>query len=457
MSKSTERGLIRMPGGDAGLILGVLFALYAGFTLIGVLLGLDANGLASTLQRITFFAAVYALLALALNLQWGYAGLFNIGVAGFMAVGVYTMAMLTAPVNPEAGGVPGLGLPLLVGIVGGMLAAALVGAITALPALRLKADYLAIVTLALSEIIRITYNSTSLQTFSVAGIRLGTGASQGMPLPSNPINALFYSNARSPASPPTLLGEAVFGIFGPLGIEGTTVVDWAYTFVLIVFVGLFYVVLSRVGNSPFGRVLKAIREDELVATSLGKRTSRFKIKVFMLGCAFMGLGGILWQGSQSYVSPTSFLPTLTFYIFIALIIGGAGSNTGSVIGGALFVGLLFEGPTFVRRLVDQLLSLGDAPNTFVAAVAPLASLDVVPLFSFLLANLASFRFVLVGVVLVYFIQNRPQGLLGHRKEIASSVDLSQRQPQPGRADGGRTLNHFGEDRPREEFNDGEQR
>ncbi|WP_227356279.1 branched-chain amino acid ABC transporter permease [Haladaptatus salinisoli] len=437
MSESTERGSSRLPGGDAGLILGVLFALYVGFTLIGLLLGLDVNGLASTLQRITFFAAVYALLALALNLQWGYAGLFNIGVAGFMAVGVYTMAMLTAPVNPGPGGVPGLGLPLPVGIVGGMIAAALVGALAALPALRLKADYLAIVTLALSEIIRITFNSTSLQTFSIAGVDLGTGASQGMPLPTNPISALFYSNANSPASPPTALGEAVFGFFGLVGVEQTTVVDWAYTIVLIVFVGLFYAVLSRVGNSPFGRVLKAIREDELVASSLGKRTGRFKIKVFMLGCAFMGLGGILWQGSQSYVSPSSFLPMLTFYIFIALIIGGSGSNTGSVIGGVLFVGLLFEGPTFVRRILGQVLPLGNAPNTFIDAVAPLASLDVVPLFSFLLGNLDSFRFVLAGVVLIYMIQNRPEGLLGHRKEVASSVDLSRRRRQPVQADGGR--------------------
>ena len=435
MSDEPEHRLLHRFGGDIELILGVLLALYIVFILLGLFLGLNVNGLASTLQRITFFAAVYALLALSLNLQWGYTGLFNIGVAGFMAVGVYTMAMLTAPVNPEAGGIPGLGLPLIVGVIGGMFAAALVGAVAALPALRLKADYLAIVTLALSEIIRITYNSISLQTFSIAGVNLGTGASQGMPLPTNPINALFYTTAGSPASPPTVFGDIVFGFFGPMGIERTTVVNWAYTLVLIVFVGLFYVILSRVGNSPFGRVLKAIREDELVATSLGKRTSRFKIKVFMFGCALMGLGGILWQGSQSYVSPSSFLPILTFYIFIALIIGGAGSNTGSVIGGILFVGLLFEGPTFVRRLIEQLLPLGNAPDTFVAAIAPLSSLNIIPLLSFLLGNLASLRFVLAGVVLVYFIQNRPEGLLGHRKEIASSVDLSQRPSQSAQTDG----------------------
>jgi ABC-type branched-subunit amino acid transport system permease subunit len=435
MSDESGDRSIRLPGGDVELIIGILLAVYVSFTVVGIILGLDVNGLASTLQRITFFAAVYALLALSLNLQWGYAGLFNIGVAGFMAVGVYTMAMLTAPVNPQAGGVPGLGLPLIVGIIGGMVAAALVGAITALPALRLKADYLAIVTLALSEIIRITYNSTSLQTFSIAGVRLGTGASQGMPLPTNPINALFYSSASSPASPPTTLGTIVFGFFEPLGIGRITVVNWAYTLILVIFVWLFYIVLSRVGNSPFGRVLKAIREDEVAASSLGKHTGRFKIKVFMLGCALMGLGGILWQGSQSYVSPSSFLPILTFYIFIALIIGGSGSNTGSVIGGILFVALLFEGPTFARRVIEQLISLGNAPDTFVAAIAPLSSFSITPLFAFLMANLASLRFVLAGVVLVYFIQNRPEGILGHRKEIASSVDLT-RRPRPTQTDGG---------------------
>ncbi|WP_224450448.1 branched-chain amino acid ABC transporter permease [Haloprofundus salilacus] len=434
MSSQTERRSNRLPGGDVGLILVVFLGLYVGFTLLGVALGLDADGLASTLQRITFFAAVYALLALALNLQWGYAGLFNIGVAGFMAVGVYTMAILTAPVNPPPGGIPGLGQPLAVGIVGGMLAAALVGALAALPALRLKADYLAIVTLALSEIIRLTYNSTTLQSFSVEGVNLGTGGSQGMPLPRNPIYWLFYSNPASPASPPTPFGEAVFGLFRTLGVEYTTIVDWAYTLVLVAFVGLFYLILTRVGNSPFGRVLKAIREDELVTSALGKNTGLFKIKAFMLGCALMGLGGILWQGSQAYTSPSSFLPILTFYIFITLIIGGSGSNTGSVIGGALFVGLLFEGPTFVRRVVEQTVALGDAPNTFVAAVAPLASFNITPLLAYSMSNIAFLRFVLVGLVLVYFMQRRPKGLLGHRKEIAASVDLSQSSSPAARTD-----------------------
>ncbi|GAA0469631.1 branched-chain amino acid ABC transporter permease [Halococcus dombrowskii] len=438
MSSATERVAARLPDNDAVLILGVLFGLYVGFTALGMALGLDIAGLASTLQRITFFAAVYALLALALNLQWGYAGLLNIGVAGFMAVGVYTMAMLTAPASPAAGGVPGLGLPLWVGVIGGMVAAALVGALAALPALRLKADYLAIVTLGLSEIIRLTYNSTTFQTFSIAGADLGTGASQGIQTPTNPVMALYYTTPSSPAAGKTGLGEAVFGFFKTLGLDEPVIVDWTYTIVLVIFVGLFYLLLTRVGNSPFGRVLKAIREDELVASSLGKNTNRFKIKTFMLGCALMGLGGILWQGSQQLVNPALFLPIITFYVFIALIIGGSGSNTGSVIGGALFAGLLFEGPTFVRRLVQQTVDLGGAPNTFTDAIAALGSLDVGPLLAYTLADVSSLRFVLVGVVLVYLVQNRPDGLLGHRKETAAAVSLARERTAAGQADGGET-------------------
>jgi len=277
----------RLGNSDVGLILGVVGGLYLLFIIFGVILGLDIGGIASTLQRLTFLAAVYALLALALNLQWGYAGLFNIGVAGFMAVGAYTMAMLTAPVDPGVGGIPGLGLPLWAGVIGGMVAAALVGGITALPALRLRADYLAIVTLALSEIIRLLYNSTTFQSFSIGGRELGTGGASGIPGPINPVRDLYYTDPASPQPPPTAFGEAMFGFFGGFGIDGPIVVDWTYTLVLVVFVGLFYFLLTRVGNSPFGRVLKAIREDEIVASSLGKNTRWFKIKVFMLGCALM--------------------------------------------------------------------------------------------------------------------------------------------------------------------------
>ncbi|QHS18276.1 branched-chain amino acid ABC transporter permease [haloarchaeon 3A1-DGR] len=407
-------------------MLATLGAIYLLFTLF-VLVANDfeittstINAIASTLRLLTFFAASYAVLALALNLHWGYTGLFNIGVAGFMAVGVYTMGLLSSP--PDATSGMGLGLPLPIGIIGGMVAAALVGLIAALPALRLEADYLAIVTLGLSEIIRLTMNSGQLSSWTVETFGFGTGGGSGLNLPARPTDALFEGGA----------GEALLATLTGMGVRRSIVVDAAYLFVVIAFVVGVYWLLSRVGASPFGRVLKAIRDDELVARSLGKDTRLFKIKVFMLGCALMGLGGILWQGSYGYVNPNSFRPIVTFYVFVAVIIGGSGSNAGSIVGSILFVGLLFEGPRQFGGIVQNAMELGDAPATFAGAVGPLTGLDPTPLLAYGLENISALQFVLLGVVLIVIIQRRPDGVLGHRTETAAAVDLGER-PAAGAA------------------------
>jgi branched-chain amino acid transport system permease protein len=412
---------------DAALVLTAMAAFYLLFLGIGAVLNYNLAGIISILGQVTFFTAVYALVVLALNLHWGYAGLFNIGIAGFMAVGVYTMAMLTAP---PTGSPPGLGLPISVGIVGGMVAAALIGLVTALPALRLRADYLAIVTVAISEIIRLTYNSPAFSTFTLpGGIALGTGGANGIGnFPSNPVRAIYYVDPESAASGTTPIGTAVFVFFeNTLGVfRSAVIVDLTYGLVLAVVVLLVYVLLARVGNSPFGRVLKAIREDEIVAKSLGKDTDRFKIKTFMLGCALMGLAGVLWQGfGTGAVYPQAFRPELTFYIFIAVIIGGAGSNTGSVLGGAVFANLLFLLPQYLPNIIEQTFAIQANPNTFIAAVGPIAAGEITPLLGYVLnQRLPALRFVFVGILLVYLMQNRPEGLLGHRTETAAAVDLS---------------------------------
>jgi branched-chain amino acid transport system permease protein len=436
-------GLLReaLLGRDAGLVLGVVGVITVAYVLVAWALGLGVSGTVGTVRQVLFFGAVYALVTLALNLHWGYAGVFNIGVAGFMAVAVYVGAIVARPTSPPldtASTPPGLGLPLPVGILAGVLAAALVGGLVALPALRLRADYLAIVTVAFSEIVRLVVNAQPLQEFTVAGLTIGTGAASGLSMPTNPVVALYY---RDPAlrTEPTGVGRAVFPVAGDLGVEASVVVNATYLVVLGVALAAFYWLLRRVGNSPFGRVLKAIREDETVARALGKDTRRFKVVAFMVGCGLMGLAGILWQGSQSPTSPNSYRPILTFYVWVALILGGAGSNTGSVVGGFVFAAVLFQGPTYVRRLVDSVFELGATPDDFVAAVTPLASLDPGPLVTYALGELSALRFVLLGVVLVALMQRRPQGLLGHRKEVASSIDLSRRpsgSDRPAAADGG---------------------
>ena len=412
---------------DAALVLTAMAAFYLLFFVVGTILNYDIAGLISVLGQVTFFTAVYALIVLALNLHWGYAGLFNIGIAGFMAVGVYTMAMLTAP---PTGSPPGLGLPVAVGIVGGMFAAALVGLVTALPALRLRADYLAIVTVAISEIIRLTYNSPAFSTFTLpGGITLGTGGASGIgDFPSNPLRAIYYVDPSSAASETTPIGTAIFGFFESVFgvVRSAVIVELTYGLVLAVIVFLVYTLLARVGNSPFGRVLKAIREDEVVAKSLGKDTNRFKIKTFMLGCALMGLAGVLWQGfGTGAVYPQAFRPQLTFYIFIAVIIGGAGSNTGSILGGAVFANLLFLLPQYLPNIIEQTVSIQAEPNNFVAAIGPIVAGEIAPLLGYMLnQRLPALRFVFVGVLLVYLVQNRPEGLLGHRTETAAAVNLN---------------------------------
>ena len=407
---------------DALLVGGLMLALYLVFVGIGMVLEYPLTGIVQLIRELTFFVAVYAVVVLALNLHWGYAGLFNIGVAGFMAVGAYALGLLS---GSPTGSPPGLGLPIYVGIPGGMLVAALFGLLAALPALRLKADYLAIVTLAFAEIIRLTLGARAFSDV--------TGGGGGFSnFPANPARILLYADPTTPGSEPTALGEAVFGLFESVGIAGRVLpVQMTYALMLVGVVALVYAFSRRMGNSPFGRVLKAIREDELVAQSLGKDTDRFKIKVFMIGCALMGLGGMLWQGfGIGSVNPSAnFLPQLTFYVFIAVIIGGAGSNTGSILGAGVFAGVLFLLPSYVNNLVDSLGLLRNTatPRTFIDAVAPVASLDPMPFLAYSLGNIDQLRFVLIGVLLVWLMQNRPEGLLGHRKEPAASVDLMRRR------------------------------
>jgi len=416
---------------DIVLILAVIGGIYLTYLLTGLALGFEARGLINVIARLTFLIGVFSMLALALNLHWGYTGLFNIGVVGFMAVGIYTMAMVSKPAS--TGGtaqIPGLGLPIWVGVIVGVLAAALLGLLVALPALRLRADYLAIVTIAMSEIVRFVYMSGQFQEFSLLGAKLGTGGGSGLILNyTDPLAALFEFFGLS-------------GLYdGLVGIVSTVVPNnpepvvnqFVYAALLMGFVASFYWLLKRTGESPFGRVLKAIREDEDATGSLGKDTNAFKIKSFMLGCALMGLGGILWYMGQGAVTPLSFRPQVTFFVWIALIIGGAGSNTGSVIGGAVFAAVLFEGPIYFRNLLISVFPIGDAPDTFGQALAPLLSaFEVVPLLAFTLDNMSTLRLVIMGVVLVYIMKNRPEGLMGHRTEIASSIDLS--RPKASKAD-----------------------
>jgi branched-chain amino acid transport system permease protein len=143
----------------------------------------------------------------------------------------------------------------------------------------------------------------------------------------------------------------------------------------------------------------------------------------MLGTALMGLAGMLWLGSQGFLNPNAFRPETTFFIWIALIIGGAGSNTGSVLGSALFVGLLFEGPRYFQTIVGTTFDLTADPANVIEAVVPIFTLDVAPLFAYVIDQMSAVRLIVMGAVLIWLMHNRPQGLLGHRTEPAAAIPI----------------------------------
>jgi len=355
--------------------------------------------------------------------------------------------MAVAAKSPEgtASGAGGFGLPIWLAIVIGTVAAALLGVTVALPALRLRADYLAIVTIAMSEIVRFTFLSGTFQEFTLFGYDTGFGGGSGLLFGFDPLMAFVqFAFLTGPYNALVDLAGVVIR-----NNPEPVVQNLLYGVVLLLFVVGYYVVLRRLGNSPFGRVLKAIREDEEATKSLGKNTNLFKIKAFMLGCALMGLGGILWYMQAGTITPNTFRPRLTFYIWIALIIGGAGSNTGSVLGGAVFAALLFQGPLYLKNVIETIFEV-DAPSSFGRAAGPLlSSFDPVPFVYYVVGNVRSLQRVIMGLALIWLMHNRPQGLLGHRKEEAASIPLRAggrtSGPDAAATDGGRDAGGDGDE------------
>ena len=417
---------------DALLVAAVIVALSGLYLAGGALMDFSARQQMNSVGGLLFYIAVFAMLALALNLHWGYTGLLNIGVIGFMAVGIYTTAVLSKNpffTEPPGGTIGGFGLPLWAGIIGGVVVAALFGGLIALPALRLRADYFAIVTIAMSEIIRFTFMESDFQRFEIAGYYTGLGGGSGLILDFDVTDSLL--GALGILDDYAAFTESVGATLG-LGSNPKPVIDDIfYVLILLVFLVGFYSLLRRTGNSPFGRVLKAIREDEEATRSLGKHTDRFKITGFMIGSGLMGLAGILYFAEQGAITPTAFRPRLTFFVFIALILGGAGSNTGSVLGAAVFAAVLFRGPIFLKNIIEENVEVDAVPN-FADAIAPLfSSADVVPLLIYVVDNLRSLQLVFMGIVLILVMQYRPQGILGHRKEPASPIRLTRKTPVAG--------------------------
>jgi branched-chain amino acid transport system permease protein len=297
------------------------------------------------------FAGIFAVMALGLNLQWGFCGLFNVGVAGFVAVGAYASALLTGPPEPERFG--GFGLPVLIGWLGAMAVSGLAAFIVGIAALRLREDYLAITTFGVAVVIQLVALNAQALTGGPFGI-------QSIPKPLS-------------------------------GLMGTGFAwNLAYLGIVLAVLALAFWALQRLVASPWGRVLRAIREDELAAASLGKRAAAFRLQSFVLGCMLMGLAGALYAHFVGYIAPEDFLPILTFQIWAMLIVGGSGNNAGAVLGAVVVWAIWSVSGGLIREVLPA------------AEQARGAALQV----------------VLIGVMIAAILVLRPRGILGERATVS---------------------------------------
>ncbi len=307
---------------------------------------------------LVFFACivlVLGIMALGLNLQWGYTGLFNAGVVGFYAIGAYTHAILITAPRPELIG--NLGLPWIVGIFGAMAASAFAAWVIGLATIRLRDDYLAIATFGIATTIQ-------LVTLNWDGL---TGGAQGLSAIPRPLVGWFDT---------------------PLGFS-----LW-YLGLLVAVVATLYWALERILKSPWGRVLKAIREDETAAIALGKSARSFRLQAFVLGSTLMGLAGALYVSFIGFVSPFDFLPILTFQIWAMVIVGGSGNNKGALLGALTVWAIWASSGVLISKLV---------PPTYAAQGGAI-------------------QVILIGLFLVASLLFRPRGLIGEVPVVSRRAD-----------------------------------
>jgi neutral amino acid transport system permease protein len=323
---------------------------------------------------------VYALAAIGLNVHFGYTGMLNFGQAAFVAVGAYGLALMVVTFAPmwfpglAAGAVFWLGI--LLGLVGAVVLALLLG----VPTLRLRADYLAIATISAAEIIRRVLRSSTLREW--------TGGSDG----------------RSGFADVFREYGMVFGFdrgtrfsWGPFFYTGTQlwvmVVGW-------ILVGLTMLVVWLAMRSPWGRVLKAIREDEDAVRSLGKNVFSYKLQALVLGGVIGALAGFISGLTTGTVIPDTYSPQFTFFVYAMVILGGAARVFGPLVGAMIFW-FLFQ---FLTQALRQLSVQG---------ILPRGVLDP--------TQVGPIVFVLLGAGIIALLIFRPQGIFGDRREISLDV------------------------------------
>jgi len=281
------------------------------------------------LLHILVIAGIYIILTLSLNLIVGYTGLPAMGHAAFSCIGAYTSSLLALSV----------GLSPWIGLFIGACVAAFSGVVIGYPAVRLKGDYLALATFGLGVIV-----------YSIA--------------------KNWVSLTRGPMGLPGIPGFSILG-FELSGI-------WSYLLLVSVFVILTIFVIERIVNSPFGRILRSIREDEIASAALGKNTIKHKLLVFIIGAFFAGIAGSLYAHYITFIDPSSFTVMESITILLMVIFGGMGSISGSVVGAVILV------------VLPELLRFLGMPSSIAAPM----------------------RQMIYGLLLVVLMLKRPQGIMG---------------------------------------------
>ncbi len=280
------------------------------------------------------YIGIYAILAISLNLEAGFGRLMNFGKVAFFAIGAYTSTLLSIA-----------GMPFIPGLIAGIFLSMFFGFLIALPALRLRADYLAIVTLSFGEILRLFLLNEQWLTNGPMGIRA---------IPQ-PLYSFFPDN---------------YLLF--------------YAFFVFAILLMCYFFSQRIINSPFGRMLKAIRDDEDAVLAFGKDTFQIKVKAFMIGSGMAGISGALFAHYIAFISPDMFFPSLTFLIWTMMVIGGSANNLG-VIAGAVLIQVIERGTRFIKDFV---------------------ALPIEP---------SNLRIIIIGLLLILFILYKPDGIIKERK------------------------------------------
>lgn len=362
------------------------------------------------------FTVTYALFSLGLNLQWGFTGLLNFGHVAFMTVGAYTTVLLSLR-----------GVPIVVATLVGAVLAALLGLLLGATTLRLREDYLSIVTIGASEVIRLIALNEEWLTRGALGVPI---AEQYLPLGflTRPTfitrigmvvwwTGLFAlagwqlwkwlnrthdrpgkdSPLKSAIPPSKLIWGGVTAISGLLlyFIGAIAILDYAkygykvgLMLLLVTVLAFVYWRLEVSLRSPWGRVLKSIREDEEVAKALGKNVFWYKLQSLMLGGAIAGIAGAFYAWNLTFINPDGFIPLITFQAWIIVVLGGSGNNAGTLLGAVIY--WLYY--TVTRFALPAIVPLDDA-------------------------RLGALRIMVIGLLLIVLMMVRPQGILGKKEEL----------------------------------------